>query len=181
MVAGPGPANMILITVGLKYGLNNSIRFLIGVILSKQIIIWPVGLGLLSISIYAPKTFLILKYLSVLYILWLAWKFLFVGLKRGTANVPPSFFAGLLVHPFNPKAWLMVVASFSSFTNFETSPIYQTGIVAIIFFISQCFFHSIWLILGSKISELLRNKKLKAIFIFLLSVLTVISVIPILV
>ncbi len=177
MVAGPGPANMIILAAGLKYGIKDSIRFLLGIILSKQFIIWPVGLGFLSIASYSPNTYLVMKYFSAFYILWLAWKLFFAELGNGVVLAPPRFLAGLVIHPLNPKAWLMVTASFSSFGNFETSLFYQTAIVAAIFFVTQCIFHSIWLLLGSKISKLLHNNKLRRIFIFLLSFLTLLSVI----
>ena len=177
MVAGPGPANFILLSTGLQFGLRKSIKFLIGIIISKQFIIWPVGLGLLSISLYAPKVILVLKYLSVLYILWLAWRISYPSISSRVVKVPPNLLSGLLVHPLNPKAWLMIVASFSSFTDPEGSTLLQTGLVALIFLIIQCVFHPIWLLLGSKISILLKDQMSRNICVFSLSFLTVVSVI----
>jgi threonine/homoserine/homoserine lactone efflux protein len=48
MVATPGPANMILLSAGSQFGFKKSVPFVIGIILSKQIIIWPIGLGILT-------------------------------------------------------------------------------------------------------------------------------------
>ena len=38
MVATPGPANMILLSAGSQFGFKKSVPFVIGIILSKQII-----------------------------------------------------------------------------------------------------------------------------------------------
>ena len=175
MVASPGPANMILLTVGLKYGVRKSFWFLVGVIASKQIIIWPIGLSLLTISVYMPTLLKILKYLSIIYIIWLSWTVLFTDLISKSHSSPPRFFSGLLVHPFNPKAWVMVTAGFSGFGNIESSTIYQTGVIALMFFIIQCFFHTVWLFLGGTILGLLTLEKYKKSFVFVLSSLTLIS------
>ena len=52
MVATPGPANMILLSAGSQFGFKKSVPFVIGIILSKQIIIWPIGLGILTFLNY---------------------------------------------------------------------------------------------------------------------------------
>ena len=39
-IATPGPANMIMLATGAKYGFRNAIPFVFGVIVGKQIIIW---------------------------------------------------------------------------------------------------------------------------------------------
>ena len=53
MVATPGPANMILLSAGSQFGFKKSVPFVIGIILSKQIIIWPIGLGILTFLSYS--------------------------------------------------------------------------------------------------------------------------------
>ena len=53
MVATPGPANMILLSAGSQFGFKKSVPFVIGIILSKQIIIWPIGLGILTFLNYS--------------------------------------------------------------------------------------------------------------------------------
>ena len=42
-IATPGPANMIMLATGAKYGFRNAVPFVFGVIIGKQIIIWPIG------------------------------------------------------------------------------------------------------------------------------------------
>ena len=133
MVATPGPANMILLSAGSQFGFKKSVPFVIGIILSKQIIIWPIGLGILTFFELFPSFINIIKVISCTYIIWLAWK-----LSRFKVNEDqkltdaPSFFHGLPVHPTNPKAWAMVSVSFSNYTNPNESLISSTIVVAII-------------------------------------------------
>ncbi|MGJ8612017.1 MAG: LysE family translocator, partial [Octadecabacter sp.] len=48
-VGTPGPANMILLTTGARFGLRRALPFVAGVALGKQLIIWPLGFGLMAI------------------------------------------------------------------------------------------------------------------------------------
>ena len=73
-VATPGPANMALMATGARFGFRASLPFVAGVALGKQLIIWPIGFGLMSLAASAPWAFEILKYASMAYIFWLAWK-----------------------------------------------------------------------------------------------------------
>ena len=49
-IATPGPANMIMLATGAKYGFQNAVPFVFGVIIGKQIIIWPIGFGLMLLN-----------------------------------------------------------------------------------------------------------------------------------
>ena len=71
----------------------------------------------------------------------------------------PSYLVGFLVHPLYPKAWLMVIASFSSFGNDRMKLLYQILFIAVLFFIIQCVFHSIWFTAEGKIAQLISAKK----------------------
>ena len=73
-IGTPGPANMILMATGAKYGLRSALPFVVGVVLGKQLIIWPIGFGLMGLANFAPSVFTALKWISGLYIIWLAWR-----------------------------------------------------------------------------------------------------------
>ena len=48
MVATPECTNMILLNAGSQFGFKKAIPFVFGIILSKQLIIWPIGFGILT-------------------------------------------------------------------------------------------------------------------------------------
>ena len=160
MVATPGPANMILLNAGSQFGFKKAIPFVFGIILSKQLIIWPIGFGILTFFELFPNFVNFIKFLSCTYIIWLAWK-----LSNFKINVnkelekPPSFFHGLPVHPTNPKAWAMVSVGFSNYTNPNESLLISTLILATIFIIIQFIFHNLWCFFGVQLKKIFQNTK----------------------
>ena len=73
-VGTPGPANMAMMATGARYGFRAALPFVGGVLLGKQLIIWPIGFGLMELAAQIPVVFLLLKYISATYIIWLAWR-----------------------------------------------------------------------------------------------------------
>ena len=73
-VATPGPANMAMLATGARYGFRAALPFVAGVVLGKQLIIWPIGFGLMNLADQVPLLFVLLKYASAAYIIWLAWR-----------------------------------------------------------------------------------------------------------
>jgi hypothetical protein len=73
-VGTPGPANMALLATGARYGFRAALPFVAGVAFGKQLIIWPIGFGLMGLAATAPWLFVALKYVSAGYIFWLAWR-----------------------------------------------------------------------------------------------------------
>ena len=160
MVATPGPANMILLNAGSQFGFKKAIPFVFGIILSKQLIIWPIGLGILTFFELFPNFINFIKFLSCTYIIWLAWKLSNFKIKDNKElEKPPSFFHGLPVHPTNPKAWAMVSVGFSNYTNPNESLLISTLILATIFIIIQFIFHNLWCFFGVQLKKIFQNTK----------------------
>ena len=49
-VGTPGPANMALLATGARFGFRAALPFVAGVALGKQLIIWPIGFGLMELA-----------------------------------------------------------------------------------------------------------------------------------
>lgn len=177
-IGTPGPANMALLTSGAQFGLRRSIPFIAGVALGKQLIIWPIGLGLLGIGANIPAALNILKWLSLAVILWLAWRIAWMRLQPGSETGRPfTFFLGLLVHPFNPKAWAMIIAAFTTFIGSETDPIWATCVVAATLLGLQVILHPIWAWGGERIAAVVAGTAAERGLMIFLAALTVASVI----
>ena len=108
VIGTPGPANLVLMAAGARFGFRKTIPLIGGVIAGKQFIIWPLGFGLMSLAAAAPMVFAAFKWASIAYMLWLAWKVAGLRIRPGEAAEAPGFVSGLIVHPMNPKAWAMV-------------------------------------------------------------------------
>lgn len=176
-IGTPGPANMVLLATGAGYGLRRTLPFVAGVIVGKQIIIWPLGFGLMHLAQSWPVLFFIMKYLSAAYIIYLAWRVanmrLNPGQREGSA---PGFIAGLIVHPLNPKAWGMITASFTSFVIPDSDIFLATLSVAVVLILCQTILHPIWAGVGQLIAKTIQGTRAERGVFVLLALITLITV-----
>ena len=176
-VATSGPANMAMMATGARFGFRAALPFVAGVILGKQLIIWPIGYGIMEIASQVPFLFEILKFLSALYIIWLAWRVANMRLSSGEPSLDaPGFWSGLLVHPLNPKAWAMILAGFTNFVESDTATFYATLYIAGSLLIIQIICHPIWTLFGDRIAKFIIGKKYERVFMWFLALVTVIFV-----
>ena len=176
-VATPGPANMAMMATGARFGFRAALPFVAGVILGKQLIIWPIGYGIMEVASQIPLLFEILKFLSALYIIWLAWRVANMRLSSGESSVDaPGFWSGLLVHPLNPKAWAMILVGFTNFVESDTTTFYATLYIATSLLIIQIICHPIWTLFGDRIAKFIIGKKYERVFMWFLALVTVIFV-----
>ena len=176
-VATPGPANMIMLATGAKYGFRKALPFVFGVIVGKQIIIWPIGFGLLLLNKDYPYIFIFFKYISAGYILWLAWRIANMRISTKTSNkTAPSFFSGLIVHPINPKAWALITTGFTNFVDPISPVFYSTATVAVCLFGVQVVCHPIWTLFGERIAILVSGTVYERYMMLIFAALTVIFV-----
>ncbi|KPA22581.1 Cysteine/O-acetylserine efflux protein [Shimia sp. SK013] len=181
-VGTPGPANMALLATGARFGFVAALPFVAGVALGKQLIIWPIGFGLMAMAETMPWLFEALKWASVAYICWLAWKVANLRLspQSGASEKPPGFLAGLWVHPLNPKAWAMIVTGFTSFVSPDTPTLQATATIAICLLATQAIFHPIWTYGGDRIAQLVAGRPAERYLMRTLAALTVLSVLVVL-
>ena len=176
-VGTPGPANMALLATGARFGFRAALPFVAGVALGKQLIIWPIGFGLMELARQAPGVFWALKWVSAAYICWLAWKVANMRLDgKRAVDRAPGFAAGLIVHPLNPKAWAMIVTGFTNFVTPGTPVLQATGIVAISFLALQAVLHPIWTFGGDRIAQTVAGTVAEQYLMWALAALTVASV-----
>jgi len=176
-VATPGPANMLMLATGARFGLRRALPFVAGVAFGKQFIIWPLGFGLLSVQGSYPIVFEALKWASVAYILWLAYRVAGMRMTVGSAEGnPPKFIAGLIVHPLNPKAWGVVTACFTNFIPAGTNTLQATLSVAICLLFWQAVLHPCWTYGGHWVAQRLAGRPGERYLMWTLAALTVLSV-----
>ncbi|MEM7473225.1 MAG: LysE family translocator [Pseudomonadota bacterium] len=175
-IGTPGPANMALLATGARYGLRPALPFVAGVALGKQLVIWPVGFGLMQLAQTMPWVFEALKYVSAVYIIWLAWRVANLRLDTKSEAKAPGFVSGLIVHPLNPKAWAMITAGFTAFTAPETPVFQATFTIAIILLAVQAVLHPLWTYGGERIARSVAGKPQERYLMWSLAALTVATV-----
>ncbi|OUS08368.1 lysine transporter LysE [Rhodobacterales bacterium 52_120_T64] len=180
MVGTPGPANMVLLSAGARFGLRRALPFVTGVLLGKQLIIWPIGFGLIELADRVPSAFAALKWASVAYILWLAWRIAGSSINTARQTKVPGFFAGLIVHPLNPKAWAMIMVGFTSFVAEGTSALIATTVIALSLMSVQLVLHPLWTLGGRAIAARMAGQRSEKYLMRVLAGLTVASVLLVL-
>jgi threonine/homoserine/homoserine lactone efflux protein len=176
-VGTPGPANLALMATGARFGFRAALPFVAGVALGKQLVIWPVGFGLMELSARAPWVFETLKYASAAYITWLAWKVANMRLgETGETGEAPGFLAGLIVHPLNPKAWAMIVGGFTAFVAPGTPVLEATAVIAAVLLACQLVLHPLWTLAGDAVSRTVAGTAAEPYLMWTLAALTVASV-----
>jgi threonine/homoserine/homoserine lactone efflux protein len=173
---------MALLATGARFGFRAALPFVAGVALGKQLIIWPIGFGLMTLAESEPWLFQALKWASVFYICWLAWKVANLRLSPsdGENTQPPGFLAGLWIHPLNPKAWAMIVTGFTSFVSADTPTLQATATIAMCLLATQAIFHPIWAYGGGRIAQLVAGRPAERYLMRTLAALTVASVLVVL-
>ncbi|MDP2151734.1 LysE family translocator [Parvibaculum sp.] len=111
----PGPANLSLLSVGTSLGLGRALPYLFGVWLGGFFVIVAGALGLGALLVTLPEVFFALKLFGFAYICWLAWRLARAGFGGPAHDTAPSFWAGVALHPVNPKAYVQTVMVFTAF------------------------------------------------------------------
>jgi threonine/homoserine/homoserine lactone efflux protein len=112
-VFSPGPNNLMLMASGANFGIQRSLPHLAGVAYGFPLMILPVGLGVMQLFETWPAAFIVLKTVSVAYLLWLAWKIANQAAPgEGRAGARPlSFVQAAAFQWVNPKAWSMALGA----------------------------------------------------------------------
>ncbi|AQT06062.1 hypothetical protein A0U91_08015 [Acetobacter persici] len=117
----PGPNNTMLAASGLNHGFRRSIPHILGVTLGFVLMIGLVGLGLGVVFERFPLLYVWLKYLSAVYLLWLAWKIATASPASADsgASQPISFMQAAGFQWVNPKAWIIAIGIVSAYLPHE--------------------------------------------------------------
>jgi threonine/homoserine/homoserine lactone efflux protein len=177
----PGPNNLMLMTSGTNFGLRRSLPHMAGVSLGFVLMTVLVGAGAAWIFTAAPAAGLVLKALSVAYLLHLAWKIATAGPpgegRRGAQ--PLTFLQAAAFQWVNPKAWTMALTAVSVYVPADQR---VAGLlaVAVVFGAVNLPSVGVWTLLGVQLRRLLDRPRALRAFNVTAALLLVASLWPIL-
>lgn len=174
-VGTPGPANLILMSAGSRWGLRACLPFIVGVTLGKFLLNLTLAFGLLALLKSHPLIEVSIQLISGAYMIYLAWQIAKLRLsQQKTADDRVfSFWAGLVVHPLNPKAWAMITYVYSQFTQPQQDWVLQVAIIACVFLTVQALVHPIWCWGGEVLAKWFSRHGGEKAFLWLMSLVTV--------
>ena len=144
MVVTPGPANMVLMIGGAQQGVRACFGFIIGVVCGKLLLNLLFGFGFGLFLADQPVLVQVLKFISAGYMIWLALQSWNSDKEKNVKSKTFTFRYGIIVHPLNPKAWVMVILTWSQFAPGLGSFSTQLLLVVSSFAAVQLIFHTFW-------------------------------------
>jgi len=177
----PGPNNLMLLASGANFGLRRSIPHMLGISIGHSVMVILVGLGLIGIFDAWPVSYTVLKWASVAYLLWLAWK---IGSAdpappQGTPRARPMTFLGAALFQWvNPKAWYMALTAISAYLTEHSLP--GVVMVALVFAATNLPSITVWAVLGEQMRRWLTSPARMRAFNVTMALLLVATLWPIL-
>lgn len=174
----PGPNNLMLMASGANFGFRRTIPHMMGVALGFVLLAFLVGIGLAGLFETYPRVVDILEYVSVIYMLWLAWKIANAAApgERETAGNPMTFLQAAAFQWVNPKAWAMALTAVTVYA--PDRSIETILVVAAVFGAVNLPTVSLWVLIGREMRRVLTNVSRLRIFNWTLAALLVLSLAP---
>ncbi len=175
----PGPNNLMLMASGANFGFRRTVPHMLGIGIGFTVMIVLVGLGLMQVFDAFPVSYTILKVISVIYLIWLAWKIARAGApeKGRSGATPMSFLQAAAFQWVNPKAWAMALTAISAYAPDQSMQ--AVLVVALIFGAVNLPTVSCWTLLGQKIRHLLTNPARLTAFNLSMAALLIASLYPV--
>jgi len=108
-VITPGPNNLMLMVSGANFGFRRTVPHMLGIGLGFPAMVALVGIGVMQVFDLWPASYAILRVLSVVYLLYLAWKIANAAPPSAVqaGGRPLTFLQSAAFQWVNPKAWTM--------------------------------------------------------------------------
>ena len=154
----PGPGNMFFAANGARFGLRATLGATTGYHIATFGLTLPIGLGFSSALLASPQAFVVVKILGSFYVLWLAWRLATAGGLDQQKAKPASFWDGVVLLLFNPKAYVIITLMFSQFLTGNSS-IAQVVAVSGVFTLNNLVAFTLWTTAGDWLARTFRRKE----------------------
>ena len=176
----PGPNNLMLMASGANFGFRRTVPHMLGVSLGFVLMAFLVGVGLAGLFQTYPLAVTALEVVSVVYMLWLAWKIANAAAPkdRQAGGTPMTFLQAAAFQWVNPKAWAMALTAVT--VHAPDRSLWAVALVAVIFGAINLPSVSLWTLIGQQLRSVLTNTRRLTIFNWTMAGLLVLSLAPVL-
>jgi len=176
----PGPNNLMLMASGANFGLRRTVPHMLGISIGFIFMVAMVGFGLAQVFEVYPLAHTLLKGISVVYLLWLAWKIANAAPPERSAEAgsPLTFMQAAAFQWVNPKAWAMALSAVTVYAPAQTMG--ATLLVAVVFGAVNLPSVTIWAVIGVQVQRILTNPARLRAFNIIMALLLVASLILVL-
>ena len=175
----PGPNNVMLAASGANFGFCRTLPHIFGILVGFCSLVVAAGLGLASLFAVIPWFYNVLKVISVLFLLYLAWK---IGSAGRTTTKdkdrPLSFAQAASFQLVNPKAITVIISSVTAYTSTAENVGAEVTILLAVFAIVTICATCTWAVFGTAIAHLLTSQTRLRRFNITMALLLVASLLP---
>ncbi|MDA7981349.1 MAG: LysE family translocator [Alphaproteobacteria bacterium] len=131
----PGPNNLILLMSGSRVGFWRTFPQVWGIVVGVATLLVLQGYFLAELFERLPWTYLVLRVLFTLFLLWLAWKVATSDpMERGEQKgllfpIPFGFWRSYLFQAINPKAWVIVGTIITNYSSGDADVVALEAVV----------------------------------------------------
>jgi threonine/homoserine/homoserine lactone efflux protein len=178
----PGPNNILVASSGVNYGFRATLPHIMGVTIGYPLMLLIVGLGLAKLFIAMPLIHVVLKYICIVYLLYLAWRIAMasaMGEARRTAK-PLTFMQAAAFQWVNGKGWVVALSAVTTYT--VVNPTLPLQMIALALLALGITFASVcsWTFFGSLLRQFLHTPSRRRLFNLSMAALLVLSILPVL-
>jgi threonine/homoserine/homoserine lactone efflux protein len=165
----PGPNNLMLMTSGTHFGFRRTVPHLLGVSGGFVVMTLLIGLGVAGLFTAFPLSFEVLIWVSVAYLLYLAWHIATAPPLSELSDAPEldrkplTFFQAALFQWVNPKAWTMALTAVTAYAP-KTNPLMGLAVIAVVFGAINLPSVSLWTLMGVQLRRFLSKPQAQRAF-----------------
>jgi threonine/homoserine/homoserine lactone efflux protein len=178
----PGPNNILVAGSGVNFGFKATIPHILGITVGYPLMLLLVGLGLVKIFVTLPEIHLVLKYVCIVYLLYLAWKIAnAAAISEGgkAAAKPMTFLQAVAFQWVNGKGWVVALSAVTTYTVVESSLLTQVLALAGIALVVTVGAVTTWTLFGAMLRRYLHTDRRRRWFNYAMAGLLVASIVPV--
>ena len=130
----PGPNNIMLAASGANFGFRASVPHILGVSVGFISLVIAAGFGLASLFAAFPGLYDIMKFISFMFLIYLAWRLGSAGrTPTQRPNEPLRFWQAAMFQLVNPKGVSVIISSVTAYTSSATTVASEVFVLFFVF------------------------------------------------
>ena len=174
----PGPNNLMLMASGANFGIRRTMPHFLGIVFGWALMVILVGIGLVQVFDAYPASYEVLRWVSIVYLSYLAWKIAVSGSPRANAESRPlTILQAALFQWVNPKAWAMALTAVTVYAPSQSlAAVLLITLICGLINMPSIF---VWVVLGSKLQKYLDQGRRLQVFNYSMAALLLATLYPV--
>ena len=176
----PGPNNLMLAASGANFGFRASLPHILGVSVGFISLVIAAGFGLASLFAALPNLYDVMKIISFIFLIYLAWRIGSAGRSQTQrSDEPLQFWQAAMFQLVNPKGVSVIISSVTAYTSSATTVTSEIFVLFVVFSFVTVGSTITWTLFGLVIGQVLNTPKRLRLFNITAAGLLLISLIPV--